>query len=61
MRYQIIVEFSLPHEIRGSTREFREFVEDALESWGGQRHPDDWLFNSLQNVKVLGIVEMKRK
>lgn len=35
-----------------SHNELREFITDALESWGGQRHPDDHLFESLQGVKV---------
>lgn len=30
----------------------REFIIDALESWGGQRHPDDPLFGSLEKVSV---------
>ena len=30
----------------------REFIEEALSTWGGQRHFDDPLFNSLENVKV---------
>lgn len=38
--------------------ELKEFIADALESWGGQRHPDDWLFGSLEKVKVLNL---KRK
>ncbi len=30
----------------------RTFIIDALESWGGQFHPDDPLFDSLQHVHV---------
>jgi hypothetical protein len=34
------------------------FVMDALEAWGGQRHPDDWLFGSLENVHVKQLEQM---
>jgi len=32
--------------------DLRSFIKDALESWGGQRHPDDPLFHSLGQVTV---------
>lgn len=32
--------------------ELKVFIIDALESWGGQFRPDDWLFDSLENVHV---------
>jgi hypothetical protein len=35
-----------------SAIELRRFIKDALESWGGQRHPDDHLFGSLDKVRV---------
>lgn len=28
-----------------SEAELREYMQDALDSWGGQRHPDDHLFS----------------
>jgi hypothetical protein len=34
-----------PHEVA-------DFITDALETWGGQRHPEDPLFNSLSVKKV---------
>ena len=36
-------------------RELRDFIKEALECWGGQRHPEDWLFRSLDKVVVTGI------
>ncbi len=32
--------------------ELRAFICDALETWGGQRHPDDPVFCSLDSVRV---------
>lgn len=32
--------------------ELRAFIQAALETWGGQRHPDDHLFSSLEKVKI---------
>lgn len=60
MKYQMIVEFSFPYPIRGNTDEIKVFVKNALEAWGGQRHPDDWLFDSLEHVKVVSITEKER-
>ena len=37
-----------------------KFITDALESWGGERHPDDWLFDSLEDVKVRGLKAYRR-
>lgn len=28
-------------------RDLKGFVEEAVETWGGQRHPDDPLFGSM--------------
>lgn len=33
-------------------KELTDFIEDALTTWGGQRHPEDWLFNSLQVSRI---------
>jgi hypothetical protein len=30
--------------------ELLRYIHDAVLSWGGQRHPDDWLFNIKPNV-----------
>ena len=35
--------------------DLRYFIKEALETWGGQRHPDDWLFDSLERVQVSAI------
>lgn len=53
---KITIEYALPE---GSNRDdVADFVVDAIESWGGQRHPDDPLFGSLRghlrNVVVNG-------
>jgi len=42
-------------------RMIKEFIKDALESWGGQRPPEDWLFDSLEHVTVGQVVKKKRK
>lgn len=52
MKYKMEIEFNFDYKIRGNTEEFKEFVKDALECWGGQRHPEDWLFSSLDKVKI---------
>jgi hypothetical protein len=42
----IKIEYDMPE---GTNRdEIADFVVDALESWGGQFHPDDPLFESLR-------------
>ena len=41
-------------------RQLREFVIDALETWGGQRHPEDWLFGSLEKVRMTGIKAVRK-
>ena len=34
---------------RGVTMpQLRDFVQDAVTTWGGQRHPDDPLFDSMK-------------
>lgn len=63
-KFTMTVNFELEHENKLSSfekSELRIFVMDALECWGGQRHPHDWLFRSLNNVKVLNLEERKKK
>ena len=36
------------------------FITDALEAWGGQRHPDDWLFGSLEDVRIKHFKQFRR-
>lgn len=47
---KVEIEFEAPSSVLRT--EMREFIIEALECWGGQRHPDDHLFGSLKNVKV---------
>lgn len=35
------------------TRELQYFVEEAVETWGGQFHPDDPLFSSMDVERIL--------
>src|SRR4030095_2490499 len=54
-KFEVTIRFSIDDINRlkpGDRSELREFIIDALESWGGQRHPDDWLFGSLEHVTV---------
>lgn len=57
-KFEVTVRFELD-DLGGLSwedrRELFEFMVDALESWGGQRHPNDWLFGSLEKVRVLNL------
>lgn len=46
------LELSFELNERVSFEAVKEFIIDALECWGGQRHPDDPLFGSLEKVRV---------
>lgn len=46
-----LIQFEVPSSV--SRTELREFIVEALSWWGGQRHPEDHLFHSLQNVEVI--------
>lgn len=35
-----------------SAIELAEYVSEAVRCWGGQRRPDDWLFNGLPIISV---------
>jgi len=50
MKRQAKISFDVPDTV--TRAELRAFIVAALETWGGQRHPDDHLFYSLGNVKV---------
>lgn len=43
---RITIEYTMPQG--ADKNDIAEFVVDALESWGGQRHPNDPLFSSLR-------------
>jgi hypothetical protein len=52
-----VIVFDLP--TRGvAANEIAGFICDALETWGGQFHPDDELFNSL-SVKSVTVGSQK--
>ena len=63
MKYKMTITFELDDDDFTNDPqeryEFEDFVKDALESWGGQRHPDDWLFDSLENVVVADIKRIR--
>lgn len=54
-RHALKVSFELNETVPFS--QVRQFIIHALESWGGQFHPDDPLFGSLEDVRVSGIKE----
>jgi hypothetical protein len=59
-RFQMIVEFDMPAPAP-SRAYLRRFVKDALETWGGQKHPEDELFHSLGQVSVKAISPMGKR
>lgn len=48
--YIVVLEFEASN--RASYPQVRDFITQELESGGGNRHPDDPLFDSLENVRV---------
>lgn len=55
-QFEMTVKFRFDHpDLVGLKHYVTAFVKDALECWGGQRHPDDWLFDSLESVVVKNI------
>lgn len=57
-RYFVSITFDMP-TYEPMKAELRQFIKDALETWGGQGHPDDPLFSSLGQVSVHRIVKVK--
>lgn len=54
---RISIEYKLP---QGSNKDdVAQFVIDALESWGGQFHPEDPLFGSLRGHMTKIVVNHK--
>ena len=45
------ITFDMPED--ATQAEVKEFIVDALGSWGGQFHPDDPLFGSLEIKTVV--------
>jgi ABC-type enterochelin transport system substrate-binding protein len=54
--YYVLMTVEAPASV--DKAELTEYIEDALDSWGGQRHPDDHLFNG---VKPDVIILTKKK
>lgn len=54
---RITIEYTMPQGADKST--IAEFVVDALESWGGQLHPEDPLFGSLRGHMTRIVVNHK--
>jgi len=50
MRYKVLVEFECADS--ATEGEIISFIEEELSAGGGNRHPADPLFNSLQNVQI---------
>lgn len=59
-RYKVTTELTIylqwPLEEIGK-QNLRNHIVDAVESWGGQRHPDDLLFDGVAKVVVGGILK----
>jgi hypothetical protein len=45
----LLIELQYPDSV--SLSEIKEYAQDALENWGGQRHPDDHLFYATKAPK----------
>jgi hypothetical protein len=65
--YSAILKFEIPG-LAGSPslsaadrHELIRYITQALETWGGQRDPNDWLRGSLDDVKVIGLAPVVTK
>lgn len=54
----IKIEYTMPQGTKAE--DIADFVIDALESWGGQKHPDDPLFGSLRGHMLSVVVNHKQ-
>ena len=45
----LIVEVKYPDQV--SNADIKEYVKEAIEMWGGQRHPEDELFYTTKAPK----------
>lgn len=63
MKYQATLSFDILYEKLSPAEkaELREYIQEAVEIWGGQRHPDDWLFYPFKekSVKVTNLKTVK--
>ena len=58
MTKKFIVTVKLPP---GATiREVQQYIKEACEAWGGQRHPDDPLFSMWDRITVKPIKETSK-
>lgn len=48
--FKLEVSVTVPDSV--GLRELQSYVREALEAWGGQRHPSDHLFDLHGQVKV---------
>lgn len=59
-QYEVTLTFKkIEPNLIGLRRELSWFIKEALECWGEQRNPDDWLFDSLEEVVVKKIERIK--
>jgi hypothetical protein len=53
------IKVELPDKLsQDELNEAADYCYDALTSWGGQRHPDDWLFHGVE-VKNITVGKFK--
>lgn len=52
MRRRVKIEMTFDVEASVSRRELRAFLIDAVETWGGQRPPEDHLFGGVEHTEV---------
>jgi hypothetical protein len=52
MKRTITVKAQISHLEDEDLKELAAYCRDALESWGGQRRPDDWLFGGVKVKSV---------
>ena len=46
---RLYIEITYPDSV--GTKEIKDYCQDALEHWGGQRHPEDHLFGTVKAPK----------
>ena len=56
-RIKMTIDVHVPEEV--DIRNVVEYVKDAVDSWGGQFHPEDPLFED-KRCRIISVKEMKR-
>jgi len=57
---EVTLKIKLRYPIRSVGRlALRSHIEDAVESWGGQCHPDDLMFDVIERANTSGVREVK--